>query len=101
MSRCECSSIHHVYTLTPCSGYDPTKLFQRKVNKRAVPDYYDIIKEPMALSTIKSRVARGRVALETILTDGSLPSRRDHETDTTKTALDSIMGDVEELSRGR
>jgi hypothetical protein len=41
----------------PSSGYDPTKLFQRKVNKRAVPDYYDIIKEPMALSTIKSRVA--------------------------------------------
>ena len=39
------------------SGYDPTKLFQRKVNKRAVPDYYDIIKEPMALSTIKGRVA--------------------------------------------
>jgi chromatin structure-remodeling complex subunit RSC1/2 len=40
------------------SGYDPTKLFQRKVNKRAVPDYYDIIKEPMALSTIKSKVAQ-------------------------------------------
>lgn len=37
--------------------YDPTKLFQRKVNKRAVPDYYDIIKEPMALSTIKSKVS--------------------------------------------
>ena len=55
----------------------------------------------MAVGTIKSRVARGRVALETILTDGSLPSRRDHETDTSKTALDSIMGDVEELSRGR
>jgi chromatin structure-remodeling complex subunit RSC1/2 len=40
------------------SGYDPTKLFQRKVNKRAVPDYYDIIKEPMALSTIKAKVAQ-------------------------------------------
>ena len=37
--------MHHVHALTPCSGYDPTKLFQRKVNKRAVPDYYDIIKE--------------------------------------------------------
>jgi len=40
-----------------CSGADPTKLFQRKVNKRAVPDYYDIIKEPMALSTIKSKIS--------------------------------------------
>ncbi|CAI9636195.1 unnamed protein product [Alternaria burnsii] len=38
--------------------YDPTKLFQRKVNKRAVPDYYDIIKEPMALSTIKAKIAQ-------------------------------------------
>jgi chromatin structure-remodeling complex subunit RSC1/2 len=38
--------------------YDPTKLFQRKVNKRAVPDYYDIIKEPMALSTIKSKIGQ-------------------------------------------
>lgn len=38
--------------------YDPTKLFQRKVNKRAVPDYYDIIKEPMALSEIKKKVAQ-------------------------------------------
>jgi chromatin structure-remodeling complex subunit RSC1/2 len=39
------------------SGYDPTKLFQRKVNKRSLPDYYEIIKEPMALSEIKRKVA--------------------------------------------
>ncbi|KAF1938607.1 chromatin structure-remodeling complex protein rsc1 [Clathrospora elynae] len=32
-------------------------MFQRKVNKRAVPDYYEIIKEPMALSTIKAKIA--------------------------------------------
>jgi chromatin structure-remodeling complex subunit RSC1/2 len=38
------------------SGYDPTKLFQRQVNKRALPDYYDVIKEPMALSIIKKKV---------------------------------------------
>jgi RNA polymerase sigma-70 factor (ECF subfamily) len=42
------------------------------------------------------------VALEALLTDGAaLPSRRDHEVDTSKTALDSIMGDVDLLSRGR
>lgn len=54
----------------------------------------------VAVGTIKSRVARGRVALENILSEGSLPSRRDHETDTSKTALDTIMGEVDQLSRG-
>ncbi|MEH3106002.1 MAG: sigma-70 family RNA polymerase sigma factor [Sphingomonas fennica] len=51
-----------------------------------------------AVGTIKSRVARGRVALETLMTDNSLPSRRDHKTDTQKTALQSIMGEVDHLS---
>lgn len=57
MSRAGRIGLPNVHALTASSGYDPTKLFQRKVNKRAVPDYYDIIKEPMALSTIKGRVA--------------------------------------------
>ena len=39
-----------------CSGYDPSRLFHRSVNKRLVPDYYDIIKEPMAMSIIKARI---------------------------------------------
>jgi RNA polymerase sigma-70 factor (ECF subfamily) len=55
----------------------------------------------VAVGTIKSRVARGRVALEQILTNGSLPSRREHEQDRDKTALDTIMNDVDLLSQGR
>ena len=28
-------------------------LFQRMVNKRLIPDYFDVIKEPIAFSTIR------------------------------------------------
>lgn len=52
----------------------------------------------VAVGTIKSRVARGRVALETIMNDNSLPSRRSHSNEPGKTALDTIMGEVDELS---
>ncbi len=52
-----------------------------------------------AVGTIKSRVARGRVALEQLLTGGKLPSRRQHQTDPSKSALQSIMGEVDDLSR--
>lgn len=38
------------------SGYDPSRLFHRSVNKRNVPDYYDVIKEPMALSVLKQKI---------------------------------------------
>lgn len=50
------SHLVSVTVLTPRSGYDPSKLFHRKVNKRSMPDYYDVIKEPVALSTLKAKL---------------------------------------------
>lgn len=55
----------------------------------------------VAVGTIKSRVARGRVALEAILSGGDLASRRGHRLEDGKTALDTIMGEVDDLSRDR
>ncbi|PLB51742.1 RSC complex subunit [Aspergillus steynii IBT 23096] len=45
-----------IYDFREHDGHDPSKLFQRSVNKRNVPDYYDIIKEPMALSILKQKI---------------------------------------------
>ncbi|KAL5332812.1 hypothetical protein BJX70DRAFT_382917 [Aspergillus crustosus] len=45
-----------IYEIREADGHDPSRLFHRSVNKRNVPDYYDIIKEPMALSILKQRI---------------------------------------------
>lgn len=55
----------------------------------------------VAVGTIKSRVARGRVALEAVMSDNTLASRRTHTNEPGMTALDTIMGEVDELSRDR
>ncbi len=50
-----------------------------------------------AVGTIKSRVARGRAMLETVLSDGRMPSRRaDKKSD--RSALEDIMAEVDLLS---
>ncbi|MEO5937928.1 MAG: sigma-70 family RNA polymerase sigma factor [Sphingomonas sp.] len=52
----------------------------------------------VAVGTIKSRVARGRVALEALLSGGDMSSRRTAPDNQGRTALDTIMDEVDELS---
>ncbi|MBK5264880.1 MAG: sigma-70 family RNA polymerase sigma factor [Alphaproteobacteria bacterium] len=54
----------------------------------------------VAVGTIKSRVARGRAALEQILESGSIPSRRTQET-SQNGPLEDIMDEVERMSQDR
>lgn len=55
----------------------------------------------VAVGTIKSRVARGRVALEAAMTGNDLPSRNADPDSVGVSALDTIMDQVKVLSRGR
>ena len=57
----------------------------------------------VAVGTIKSRVARGRAALEALMNDGSLGSRTDNDDPNLdgRAAVDTIMGQVAQLSGDR
>lgn len=50
------------YHLRPAANqtrdYYPSLLFKRVPNKRNLPDYYQIIKEPSAISTLKGKIQR-------------------------------------------
>ncbi len=52
----------------------------------------------VAVGTIKSRVARGRTALEDLMQSGKLPARSTSETNA-ETALTQILEEVDNLSR--
>lgn len=51
-----------------------------------------------AVGTIKSRVARGRTALEEIMENGDIAPRKNQGGDDSKTALQEIMNEVDDLS---
>jgi RNA polymerase sigma-70 factor (ECF subfamily) len=56
----------------------------------------------VAVGTIKSRVARGRVALEALMSGSDMSSRSGQKIEASgMTTLDEIMGEVDELSRDR
>lgn len=55
----------------------------------------------VAVGTIKSRVARGRVALEAAMSGNDLPSRQTDPDTGGTSALDTIMDQVKVLSGGR
>ncbi|OAP65436.1 hypothetical protein AYL99_01408 [Fonsecaea erecta] len=38
--------------------YYPAQLFRRKPNRRVLPDYHEIIKDPVAISTLKQKIQR-------------------------------------------
>ena len=41
-----------------CIVYDKTKMFHNPVQKKYAPDYYDLVKDPIDLGTIKNKTKR-------------------------------------------
>ncbi|MCJ1471601.1 hypothetical protein MMC13_000241 [Lambiella insularis] len=48
--------IEFVINYKDAEGHDPSKIFHKKVNKRVLPDYYEVIKEPIAISILKAKL---------------------------------------------
>ncbi|KAH8819579.1 hypothetical protein F5884DRAFT_658857 [Xylogone sp. PMI_703] len=52
------SIVHRLTDYRDASGHDVSALFQRMINKRLLPDYFDVIKEPIAFSTIRGKILK-------------------------------------------
>ena len=49
--------LNYIYDYRTPEGHDPSKLFHKRVNKRVLPDYYEVIKDPQAMSNIKQKIS--------------------------------------------
>ncbi|KAG4025084.1 hypothetical protein MFRU_067g00130 [Monilinia fructicola] len=50
--------VHKLTAYRTEDGYDISQLFQRMLNKRFLPDYFEVIKEPTAFSTVRQKIIR-------------------------------------------
>ncbi|KAI9643481.1 hypothetical protein NHQ30_008100 [Ciborinia camelliae] len=50
--------VHKLSAYRTEDGYDISQLFQRMLNKRFLPDYFEVIKEPTAFSTVRQKILR-------------------------------------------
>ncbi|KAE8450030.1 hypothetical protein EG329_007169 [Mollisiaceae sp. DMI_Dod_QoI] len=50
--------IHRISNFRDNDGHDVSKDFQRLVSRRTLPDYFDVIKEPVALSTLRQKISK-------------------------------------------
>ncbi|RAL64578.1 hypothetical protein DID88_001613 [Monilinia fructigena] len=72
--------VHKLTAYRTEDGYDISQLFQRMLNKRFLPDYFEVIKEPTAFSTVRQKIIRKQVitAEEAEMPDlGELPPVED------------------------
>ncbi|KAF8866168.1 Bromodomain-containing protein [Acephala macrosclerotiorum] len=50
--------IHRISNYRDKDGHDVSRDFQRLVSKRTLPDYFEVIKEPVALSTLRQKIQK-------------------------------------------